>query len=528
MRLVILFTLISFCAYSQGTKISDMPSAVSLGGGELVPIVQTTNKKTTVQLIRGFAGYGSAGQYLVVNGTADGLTFATPSFVTSVFGRTGAIVAATNDYTPLQVGAWGLTGSSTITTPTIIGNPYFQGNSLFAPSSASITANTRLDVRGIASGSIIRLADEINTTRLVGLNAGAFTFTGHNASDDNFIINSSAGNFSLGLGSNGVIRFGTSANKPIITSASNTGSQTANGTSLRIESNHNSTSSRTLTVAPSSTNTQTTGAFVTMEINHGGFNPSSGTASHTNLMIDPVINQTGTASGRITGVDYDPILTSILGQHIAWRNTSGQLIFGGTTLTTGSVLADFQSTNSGVVMPRVTNRASVTTPVNGLFDYDASSNLVEFYEAGNWRNPVWLDKSQSLTNKTVNGVTLTTAGSSTQYLNATGTYTTVPGGGGTYIAPSTIAANSTNADFTAVVNTVKKLPNGVLTANRTITIPSGTSGDIIEIYNRETGFTWSLTGSAVYLSDEVTTVTTLLANTYYSMIFLDGKWQIKN
>jgi len=43
---------------------------------------------------------------------------------------------------------------------------------------------------------------------------------------------------------------------------------------------------------------------------------------------------------------------------------------------------------------------------------------------------VFLDQSQALTNKSVNGVTLTAAGVSTKYLNEAGTYTTPAGGSG--------------------------------------------------------------------------------------------------
>ncbi len=92
----------------------------------------------------------------------------------------------------------------------------------------------------------------------------------------------------------------------------------------------------------------------------------------------------------------------------------------------------------------------------------------------------------------------------------------------------TVLANATNANFTATVNSIIKLPNAILSADRTITMPAGASGNTIEIYNRETAFNWNLAGSPIYLSDETTVVTSLFANTYYSIIFLDGKWQVKN
>jgi len=58
----------------------------------------------------------------------------------------------------------------------------------------------------------------------------------------------------------------------------------------------------------------------------------------------------------------------------------------GNTITAGSVLADFQSTTEGILVPRVTTIASVATPVNGMVVYDATTNLWNFRQAGAWVN----------------------------------------------------------------------------------------------------------------------------------------------
>ena len=100
--------------------------------------------------------------------------------------------------------------------------------------------------------------------------------------------------------------------------------------------------------------------------------------------------------------------------------------------------------------------------------------------------------------------------------------------GGTYFAPATVAADATDADFTIAVNSIKYLPAATLSTNRTITIPAGTNGDVIEIYNNEAGYVWNLAGGAVYLSDGVTTITSLMANTNYEIRKVSGKWRIKN
>lgn len=83
---LIIFCLFSFFAgYSQGgVKISDLPSATSLSGTEIVPIVQTTNKKATIGLMRGWNSIGTANQLLRVNSGATALEFFTPSYLSGV------------------------------------------------------------------------------------------------------------------------------------------------------------------------------------------------------------------------------------------------------------------------------------------------------------------------------------------------------------------------------------------------------------------------------------------------------------
>ncbi len=52
-----------------------------------------------------------------------------------------------------------------------------------------------------------------------------------------------------------------------------------------------------------------------------------------------------------------------------------------TTIGASSLL-ELESTNKGVVLPRVANTAAITTPVNGMMIYDISSNCAKVYENG--------------------------------------------------------------------------------------------------------------------------------------------------
>jgi hypothetical protein len=100
--------------------------------------------------------------------------------------------------------------------------------------------------------------------------------------------------------------------------------------------------------------------------------------------------------------------------------------------------------------------------------------------------------------------------------------------GGTYYAPSTLVANATDANFTATLNGVHNILDGVASANRVITIPTGANGDVMKFYNTEDTRVWSFTGATVYLADRVTVVTELLYNVPCHMERIDGRWIITN
>ncbi len=95
-------------------------------------------------------------------------------------------------------------------------------------------------------------------------------------------------------------------------------------------------------------------------------------------------------------------------------------------------------------------------------------------------------------------------------------------------SPLTLVANATDANFTATANGVHNILDGVATANRVITIPTGSNGDVMKFYNTEDTYVWSFTGATVYLADRVTVVTELLYNVPCFMEKIDGRWIITN
>jgi hypothetical protein len=100
--------------------------------------------------------------------------------------------------------------------------------------------------------------------------------------------------------------------------------------------------------------------------------------------------------------------------------------------------------------------------------------------------------------------------------------------GGTYYAPSTLVANATDANFTATLNGVHNILDGVASANRVITIPTGANGDVMKFFNTEDTYIWSFTGATVYLEDRVTVETELRYNVSCFMEKIDGRWIITN
>jgi hypothetical protein len=110
-------------------------------------------------------------------------------------------------------------------------------------------------------------------------------------------------------------------------------------------------------------------------------------------------------------------------------------------------------------------------------------------------------------------------------IGTSGQVMTVSGGIPTWIGGN---MNATDADFTAITNGGYNILDGVATANRVITIPTGANGDILKFFNTEDNFTWTFAGETVYLADRVTVVTELLFNVPCTMERIDGLWIITN
>ena len=85
-------------------------------------------------------------------------------------------------------------------------------------------------------------------------------------------------------------------------------------------------------------------------------------------------------TGGTTRWGYTNTQQFFIGTHLNFAANS--YVFGGTTITAGSVLVDFQSSTKGIVLPTAT-RASITTPVNAMLTVD--TNVPYFHNGTSWR-----------------------------------------------------------------------------------------------------------------------------------------------
>lgn len=111
-----------------------------------------------------------------------------------------------------------------------------------------------------------------------------------------------------------------------------------------------------------------------------GITMNAGTNTFTSLNVIPVINLTG-GTNTVIGVDYNPTNTNLTGTtQIAFRAVAGNMLIGGSTLTTSAIL-DLQSTTRAFIPPRMTTtqRDAITSPSAGMVVYNTTTNKLNLY-----------------------------------------------------------------------------------------------------------------------------------------------------
>jgi len=268
---------------------------------------------------------------------------------------------------------------------------------------ASIAANTKLEVRGadaLSTSFAFRASNNSGTSLLLVSNDGKLQF-GSNASRP--FIGAAVSNAFDNTGANLIFQsasnsIGFTFNLPSMTANSQ------NGIRLQGTFTNSSTSPTVLFVAlPSISHTgsgDVTGYSAQSSLslnsytgiykgfrNQSNFNPNASTAGYRGFTNDFDISTSGGYVGTLIGYDHSPTLTSVTGlTHLAWRNTSGDVLIGGTTITTGNVLVDLQSTSRALLLTRVATEGNITVPVNGMTYYNSTNNRFRCYVNGAWRD----------------------------------------------------------------------------------------------------------------------------------------------
>lgn len=227
---------------------------------------------------------------------------------------------------------------------------------------------------------------------------------------------------------------------------------------------------------------------------------------------------TGTTKAKVTKVCYDTVVVS------SYLNTvTADTVTVTKLIASGPISASNISGNSSG-----TNTGDQTITLTGDITGSGAGSFATTIGASKVTNSMIFGgiaySKLSLTGAVLNADIVSLAWS-----KITSTPTTLAGYGITDASIGvTVASSGTDADYTAVVNTIKYLPVSTLSTARTITIPSGTNGYVIEIYNNEISYAWNLSGDPVYLADRTTIVTSLQYNYPTLIKYISGKWIITN
>jgi len=219
----------------------------------------------------------------------------------------------------------------------------------------------------------------------------------------------------------------------------------------------------------------------------------------------------------------DVALTSLVADQIpVFNGTSWINDYSNVKIITDATTARTLTASDNNKILRFTNSSNITvTLANGL----ATNFSTTIVKAGTGN--VIIVAAGTLTPSTGTTIEIQTAAAVVYHLGSNAWE--AMGSFGPAAATGIVAlSDATDANFTMSVNARKYLPSATLTTNRTITIPTGSEGDIMKFFSNETGFMWNLTGGAIYKSDGVTTISSLSANTNYLIEKVSGKWRILN
>lgn len=314
--------------------------------------------------------------------------------VSSVFGRVGAVVAAANDYDISQINSLGTGIATWLTTPT-------SANLIAAMTDetgtgALVFANnaTFTGVTNFANGSV--------TTPTVVVRGTGFGMC--SPTTTSLALSVASNNNTIDLLANGgsiVGRFTLTALTPstcTLRSGQTDGTLVLGGSMTAGNINQSSI------IFSNSLNMSATSVLQYHTESRGNHAPTSGTGSFVGLMVDPIINQTSTASGTVRVLAAYPVNTSLLGTEyllalgtstitgptgtLTDKLTVNQL---GNLITQGSI--QVSGTTATWTSGTGTPEGAVTAPIGSLFTRtDGGANTTLYVKESGAGNTGWIAK----------------------------------------------------------------------------------------------------------------------------------------
>lgn len=113
---------------------------------------------------------------------------------------------------------------------------------------------------------------------------------------------------------------------------------------------------------------------------NGGTTITSGSLSWAAVYLIPTYNQTGTATGDVLGIDYNPTLTAVLGNHYFIRNRSiaANSAFAMTAAPSAKIHIGASMAGAGGASLKIVEGTRQTSPEDGTINY--VDNNIEFVE----------------------------------------------------------------------------------------------------------------------------------------------------
>lgn len=202
----------------------------------------------------------------------------------------------------------------------------------------------------------------------------ALTTSGAVTGTDGFTYQKSNGDLIFEMSPDAILRFGNAGSRWNIVSTSDGLVSNNNGNGALISLGSIGANFSANNTAAGTVNSRGIGII-------GGSLISSGTTEYAALRIIPTHNQTGTATGDVLGIDYNPTLTAVLGNHYFIRNRSiaANSAFAMTAAPTALVHIGAVTAGSAslCINPGATTTAP-SSPVSGDIWHEGTGNRLMF------------------------------------------------------------------------------------------------------------------------------------------------------